>query len=545
MDGEVARLKAYINGKIYTMNDDYPVVEAFLIKDDRFIAVGKNDEIISLAGEEVEVIDLEGKVVLPGLIDSHLHVNNTGIMKKELNLQDKSREEILDLVKEAYLKSKEGEWVTGRGWNHTLWEDSSFPTKEELDSVAPDMPVYLKRACGHASWANSLAFRLAGIDEDTEDPVGGEILRNAQGGVGGVVTDQAQDFFDRAIPPYTPEQYGELAKLAEEEFISNGITSIHDCGTSWEVYNVWRDLYKKEELKIRIYTMLRVVGRPSFDELITTAKTYFNKGIRVGEFNNRLTARCFKLSGDGSLGARSAWMLDDFSDRPGHKGNGKLTDQELYEVVYEARRAGFQVSVHSIGDASNRQTLNIYEKVLNEIPCLDHRFRIEHAQILSPSDIPRFAELRVLPTIQGIFIASDRLVAEERLGPERMKGAYAWRSLINNGSTILPNGTDSPVEPVNPFLCMYATIARKDINNQPENGWYVEEALDREEALKSYTIWAAYAGFEEEIKGSISRGKLADFIIIDRDYMNCPIDEIKDIKIFETVIGGETVYKNY
>jgi predicted amidohydrolase YtcJ len=535
-------MKGYINGKIYTVDKDFRQAEAFLLKGDRFLLVGANEEILSQCGAGVEVIDLQGKTVLPGLIDSHLHVVNSGIMKLELNVRNKSREEIKAAVAEAAGKTEKGRWIIGRGWNNDEWEDRSYPTKEELDVVAPEHPVYLKRACGHASWGNSEAFRKAGITENTPDPAGGEILRNPEGKISGMVTDQAQEFFNKAIPPYDAEQHARIVKLAEEEFLANGLTTIHDAGTAQEIVDVWDRLYAEGQLKVRIYVMLRVPGRPTTQELLEVSERYFQQGIRIGAHENRLTARCFKLSNDGSLGARSAWMLEDYSDRPGHRGNGKLTDDELYRIVKNARKAGFQVAIHAIGDAANRQSLNIYERVFHEIPGRDHRYRIEHAQIVSKEDIPRFAKLGVIPTFQSIFVATDKANADDRLGPERIKGAYAWRTFRKSGC-ILPNGTDSPVELMNPFINMYVGITRKDLHGNPAGGWYPEESLTRQEAVQSYTTWSAYAGFEEHLKGSIERGKLADFVILDTDIMTCAEDVIKDIRVLETIIGGETVFK--
>ena len=264
--------------------------------------------------------------------------------------------------------------------------------------------------------------------------------------------------------------------------------------------------------------------------------------LRIGMYDNRLTARAYKISCDGSLGARSAWLLEDYSDQPGHKGNGKWTNEQLYTILYEARKAGFQTMCHAIGDGANRQCLDVYERLLKELPDPDARLRIEHAQILAPEDIPRFHQLGIIPTHQTVFLRTDKRVADQRLGAERIKGAYAWRTLIDQGNP-LPNGTDSPVENCNPFVSMYCAITRKDEKGLPENGWHPEQAMTREEALRSYTTWGAYAGFEENLKGSIEAGKLADFVIIDRDLMNCPAEEIKDIRALETVVGGETVYQ--
>ena len=533
---------AYVNGKIYTLDPSFSTASAFCLSGDRFVAVGTNEEVRALCGPETKIVDLGGQVVLPGLIDSHLHINNTGAMKMELNVVAKQREEIVALVADAYKKAKPGEWIVGRGWLNDEWPDTSFPTKEELDAVAPDVPVYLKRACGHAAWVNSAAFATVGVTQNTPDPVGGEYLRKADGSLLGVVTDQAQDPFNKAIPPYNKEQLQRIVLLAQEGFFATGLTTVHDAGTDESWIQAWEELYQRQELKLRIYASMRVVGRPNWEELMEGSMRYFQRGLRIGMYGNRLTARGYKISGDGSLGARSAWMLDDYSDRPGHKGNGKWTDEQLYTVLYEARKAGFQTWVHCIGDAANRQCLDVYERLLKELPDPDARLRIEHAQILSPEDLPRFKQLGVIPTHQTVFLRTDKKVADDRLGPQRIKGAYAWRTLIDQGNPV-PNGTDSPVESYNPFLSMYCAVTRMDEHGEPKGGWYPEQAMTREEALRSYTTWGAYAGFEEKLKGSIEPGKLADFVIIDRDYMTCPAEEIKDIQVLQTVLGGETVYQ--
>lgn len=533
---------AYVNAKVYTVDGDFSVASSFAVSGDRFVAVGSEEEIRGMCSPETRIVDLKGAVVLPGLIDSHLHINNTGAMKMELNVVAKQRREIVDMVAQAYKNAGPGEWIVGRGWLNDEWPDASFPTKEELDEAAPDAPVYLRRACGHAAWVNSKAFEAVGVTADTPSPVGGEYLHKPDGSLWGVVTDQAQDPFNKAIPPYNKEQLQRIVLLAQEGFFASGLTTVHDAGTAEEWIEAWEELYQRKELKLRIYASMRVIGRPDYRELMEGSLAFFRKGLRIGMYDNRLTARSYKISCDGSLGARSAWLLDDYNDRPGHKGNGKWTDEQLYTVLYEARRSGFQTWCHAIGDGANRQCLDVYERLLKELPDRDARLRIEHAQILAPEDIGRFKKLGIIPTHQTVFLRTDKKVAEARLGSERIKGAYAWRTLIDEGNP-LPNGTDSPVESYNPFLSMYCAVSRKDENGLPEGGWYPGEAMTREEALRSYTTWGAYAAFEEQLKGSIEPGKLADFIVIDRDIMTCREHEIKDTQVLQTVVGGEHVYE--
>lgn len=534
--------QVYFNGKVYTVDQMGSVQQAFCVQGDRFLAVGSNEEMLAYCGEKTERIDLNGKVVLPGLIDSHMHIQNTGIIKLELDLRGMEKDKILAKVAEAYHHSGPGKWILGRGWINSDWRDPTLPSKEELDAVAPDAPVYLKRGCGHAGWANSLGFQMAGIQKNTPDPCGGEILRKTDGSILGIVTDQAQAYFINAVPPYEGDQLKAITLLSQEEYLKNGVTTVHDAGEPASIFPLWEDLYKEKKLKFRIYCMLRPMMRPTYDQMYEASCRYFEEtGLRIGACGNHLTVRCFKISVDGSLGARSAWMLEDYTDRPGWRGNQKWTDAQMYRLCRQARRAGFQIACHCIGDAASRQALDTYQRVLEELPDPDHRLRIEHAQVLAPEDIPRFRQLGVIPTQQTVFLRTDKQMADACLG-DRVRNAYAWRTLVDYGN-ILPNGSDSPVESCNPFLGMYCAVARRDESGLPSGGWHRSEALTREEALRSYTMWGAYAAFEEGIKGSIEKGKLADFVIVDGDMMTCPEEAIKDIRVLETVIGGETVYR--
>ncbi len=533
----------YINGNIYTVDENFSKATTVAIKGDRFIYVGTDKEARKYVGENTKLIDLKGQTIIPGLIDAHLHFLSLGTRLLQIDAFWKPKGEILEAVAEKLKKIEPGEWILGRGWNQEVWDPPLFPTKEDLDAVAPDVPVALTRVCGHATWVNSKALEIAGIDKNTPDPVGGEILRDENGEPTGILTDQAQNLVLTKVPDFNEKQLEEALLLAQAELFSQGITSAHDAGSNEEDIQRLKKLYQEGDLKVRLYVMTRVTGRPSPQELVEGLRSFYNKGPQVGVFGDRLTVRSIKLSLDGSLGARSAWMLEEYSDRPDHFGNGKLTDEELYQIVKEARLAGFQVNSHAIGDAANRQALNVYERVLKERPHPDPRYRIEHAQVVALEDIPRFAKLGVIPSMQTVHATSDMNMAEDRVGPDRIKGAYAWRKFIEAGS-VIPNGTDAPVELVNPYHNIYAAVTRMDREGKPEGGWYSEECLNREEALRSCTIWAAYGAFEEEQKGSIEVGKLADFVKIDRDIMNCAESEIKDIKALLTVVGGEVVYES-
>ncbi|MDO5563211.1 MAG: amidohydrolase [Synergistaceae bacterium] len=531
----------WLNGKIYTVDKSFSSVNAIAVKDGKIIFAGSNGGAQALAGKQTKVVDLGGKAVIPGLDDSHLHFLNLGQSKLRIQAHWKPKEEILKAVKAAAAKARPGEWIVGRGWNQMVWNPAEFPTRQDLDAVALNVPVAIVRTCGHASWVNSKALELAGVTKDTPNPTGGEFLRDKDGVPTGVMTDQAQEVINKLIPAYTEVQNIDALMAAQKELFGYGLTSASSAGENQGTIDLMKKLYKENKLKVRLDVMARVTGRPSPEELIAGARKFFKQGTQVGLFNDRLQIRSYKISADGSLGARSAWMLEDYSDRKGHRGNGKLTDEQLYTLVKEGNDAGFQLCTHAIGDATNRQVLDIYEKVLKENPRKDHRFRIEHAQILSPKDLPRFVKLGVLPAMQTCHATSDMNMAEDRVGHERIKYSYAWRKILKTGS-IIPNGTDAPVEPVDPWICLHAAVTRTDSKLKPAGGWYPEEKMTREEALRSYTIWAAYASFEENKKGSLEVGKLADFIVLDRDYMKCPATEIKDIKVLRTVVGGETVY---
>ncbi|MEG2678871.1 MAG: amidohydrolase [Oscillospiraceae bacterium] len=534
--------QVYLNGNILTADKEFRVVQAMALQGDHILDVGTDEEMKWLAGPNTRIVDLNGKTVMPGIIESHLHMRDLGMSKLDIDCHGMNKEQLLAAVADRCKTTPAGGWICGMGWNQAEWNAKDFPKKEELDAVTTTIPVYLQRCCGHASWANSKALELAGIGPNTPNPVGGEIIRE-NGNAIGIFTDQAQEFFNRVIPPLTDEDTKRAFLLAQEEFFRYGITTIHDAGSSTEVLELWEQLYRDEKLKLRIYSMLRVPGRPDYDELYHTVLRYLQRGLVIGKYNHRLTVRSLKISADGSLGARSAWMLEDYADRPGHKGNGKLTDEQLYRVIYEARKHGFQVMVHAIGDACNKQVLDVYERVFNALPDPDHRCRIEHSQVLRLEDIPRFAQLGVVPSVQPITIGADKEVALARVGTERIAGAYAWRKLIDAGCKIFPISTDAPVDYLNPFYNIYSAVARKDIHQNPEGGWYKENALTRKEALLGATYMGAMAGFEEGKKGSLERGKLADFIIVSDDMMHCPEDAIKDIVVLETVLGGECVYR--
>ena len=507
------------------------------IKDNRFVFVGSDDDAKGYIGSQTSAIDLKGKTVLPGLIDAHVHFSGVGISKMKLDAFWKSKPDIIDLVAEAVESREAEEWIEGRGWNHEVWEPPDYPTRADLDAVAPNHPIYLERTDGHAAWVNSKALEIAGITKDTPNPVGGEVVRDKVGLAIGLLVDTAKLLVFEKIPPFTEQKALMALEAAQEEFLSNGITSAHDAGCDPKTLERIKRLFESGSLYMRLYEYMRIP-----DGSTTLGDEFYEMGKQIGLYNHSLTVRGIKISIDGALGSHGALMLDEFSDRAdGYKGLQRVTKERLLAVLKRAHEVGFQIAVHAIGDAANRQALDVFDIVINETPKSDHRHRIEHAQIVALEDITRFKRLGILPSMQAVHATSDKNMAEKRVGPQRIKGTYAWRKFLDTG-TVIPNGTDAPVEMVNPFHGLFASVTRKSRDGEPPGGWYPEEKMTREEALKSYTIWPAFAAFEEDIKGSISEGKLADFIVIDRDYMTCSESEIKDIRVLKTILGGRVVF---
>lgn len=526
----------YRDANIYTVDDDNPTATALAIKGDRIVYVGGEEGVEAYIGEDTKVTDLNGLTVLPGIMEGHMHMSSMGKTLIQLNVFWKPKNVILEAVRAAAEEAEPGEWIQGQGWMNTIWENTDFPTKEELDAVAPNNPVYLKRADGHMAWVNSMALELAGVTKDTPNPQGGEILKTEDGEVLGCVTDNARDFFTNIIPAYSTEEQRQIYLLAQNELFTYGITSAMDAGCDVTDIENYQYLYETGQMKLRTYPLVRLL------DTTNAQADYVRENLPAGMmYDNRMNLRAVKITTDGSLGARSAAMLEEYSDREGYCGELRFTDEQAYEVFKLAYDQGYQICTHTIGDAACRQVLDTLERLQSENPKENHRLRIEHFQIVAPEDIDRAIQMGVIPSMEFIHATSDMLVAEDRIGAERMKGAYAWRTVLDKGSIIV-GGTDAPVELVNPWHNFYAGVTRKNRDGVPENGWYAEQAVTREEVLKSYTIWVAYGQFEEDIKGSLEVGKLADFVVIDRDIMTCPEDEMKDVQALMTVIGGEVVY---
>lgn len=478
-------------------------------------------------------IDGLSRTVLPGLIDAHAHVYGLGALKTSLDLLgspsvDSAVQQIAD-----YANSKPHlRWITGRGWNQVIWPVQDFPTARDIDTLVGDRPVWLRRVDGHAGWANSAAMALAGIDSDTPDPVGGKILRDENGHATGVFIDNAMDLITAKVPVIGKDEMRDAILAAVRVLHSEGITSVHDAGIDLMNAEVYLSLADNDQLDIRIYAMLGGAG-----EVLDAI------GQPIREFgNDRLDIASVKIYSDGALGSRGAAMIDPYSDDDENRGLPFWTQSELDAKVAKANDMGFQVGVHAIGDLGNRQVLNAFEKSQGGKPS-PLRNRVEHAQIIALEDIPRFAELGVIASMQATHATSDKNMAEDRIGPTRILGGYAWRRLLDSGA-VIANGSDFPVELSNPFHGLYAAVTRQGRDGEPDGGWYADQAMTRTEALHSFTLAAAYAARQELRLGSLEPGKWADFIVIDRNYFTIPESEIDDIKVLQTWLGGEVMFES-
>jgi hypothetical protein len=531
----------FVNGNVYTVNAKQPRAEAIAVKGDRIVFVGSNANAKRFQGGETRVIDLHGETVVPGMTDAHYHFIGVGQREMNLNLEGITNlEDFLAKVKQRVDKTKPGEWVTGRGWIETFWQPPVFPTRWDLDKISPHNPVFLTRADGHGAVANSAALKIGGVTKDSKDPFGGQILRDKQTGEPvGMLLDNAQAFVSRHIPPATPAEIEQAMILANKRSIELGLTQIQDPGGSYRDVDLYKKLYGEGKLKLRIYKAVYGPG--------PEAKRLLSEGPIIEAFGNHLNLRTIKVVSDGALGSRGAALLAPYSDAPDSSGFLRVKEEDLLPMLKEALQKGIQVETHAIGDYANRFILDEYEKALNAVPksqrkIAEPRWRDEHSQIVNPIDIPRFAKLGIIPSMQASHAIGDLHFAPSRLGMKRLAGAYAWQSFIKSG-VIVPGGSDAPVERGEPMIEFYAAIARKDIRGFSGEGWHPEEKVTREQALKMLTIWPAQAAFEENVRGSIEVGKLADLTILSADIMKIPEMEILKTHCVMTVIGGEVVYE--
>ena len=540
------------NGIIYTADDNHPTAKVIAVKDGIIVYVGEDESKIS-TDANTKIIDLNGKTLTPGFIEGHGHILGIGYNEMNLDLINvKNYDELLDRVKAAVAVAEPGQWIVGRGWHQSKWTPQpdelvkGFQTHNKLSEISPDHPVFLSHASGHASFANAKAKEIAGISASTvaelsktlTDGEGGEIIVDVKGNPTGIFTERASKLISMFMPKNDRAQDKKALSLAQDACLRLGITGFHDAGQSRQAIEILQELKEEGKLPVRMYVMLT-----GFDEDLLNE--WYEKGPMIDSAYHTLDIRAIKLNCDGALGSRGAWLLEPYSDRHGHYGHETLPMSFVESTTKKALQNGFQVCSHAIGDRTNREILDRYEMAFNAFPekANDHRFRIEHAQHLNPADIGRFAKLKVIPAMQGIHMASDRPWAIDRLGEKRIvEGAYVWQKLLQMGVKIV-NGTDAPVEPLNPLPSFYASVSRRTLGGSPVGGYEPDQKMTRDQALKSYTIYAAYGAFMENEKGSIEEGKLADFTVFDQDIMTIPEDDILKTKVKMTIIGGEVKYE--
>lgn len=523
------------NARIYTADDAQPMAEALAISGGRLLFVGSTVEAMALKGPATQMVDAGGRTIIPGMTDAHAHLYGLGLTLQQVDLTGtRSYDEVIARVVAKAATVPKGTPVIGRGWDQNDWSDTRLPTNTALSAATPDHPVLLTRVDGHAILANAVAITKVGIAAETKDPEGGRIMRDARGVATGVFVDNAQRLMAPAERGGVPPNPRDVLRNAVKEANKWGLTGVHEMGVPPAVVGVYETAAQAGELTLRSYVLL------SGDS--ASLAWAFNKGPRSALFDGRLWVRSIKLYGDGALGSRGAALLDPYADDA--QNNGLLVMQPAYiqSVAERALRSGWQVATHAIGDRANRLALDSYDAALKAVPTADHRFRIEHSQIIHHADIPRFAALGVIPSMQASHQTSDMYWAGNRLGAERLRGAYAWRSLLATG-VIIPNGSDFPVEMVNPLISFHAAIARQDADDFPVGGWFPEQRMTRDEALRSMTIWPAKAAFQEQVLGSLTAGKHADFVLLDQDIMRIAPELVLRTRVLQTWVAGAKVYE--
>jgi predicted amidohydrolase YtcJ len=534
--------RIFINGKVRTLHPRQPVVQAVAVKGGKLAFLGDTGPALRLWGGNTEVVDLRGATVVPGLVDAHFHVEGFGASMVTAKLRGaRSFDEVVQRAVETARALPAGEWLQGRGWDQNLWTDKSMPDRATLDAAFPDRPVLLRRVDGHAVIANGAALECAGITRSTPEPDGGRILRRADGEPTGVLIDNAMDLLSGVVPAPDAAERKRRIVAALERCARAGLTGVHDAGLTWETVGLYRELGKAGHLPIRVYAM---IGGNA-----TRLDDYFPEPPTVGEFEGRLTVRCLKLGIDGALGSRGAALLNPYSDEPSHGGLITTPPAAIESVTVEALRRGYQVAVHAIGDRGNRLTLDAFERALAAVPrsqrkggARDPRLRIEHAQVVYPGEIPRFARLGVVASMQPTHCTSDMPWVRARLGAEREAGCYAWRAFLA-ARVPLAFGSDCPVESEEPRLGLYAAVTRRDLDGDPPGGWHPEQALTAAEALAAFTTGPAWAAFEEESGGNLVEGKRADFTVFEQDPLTVPAAELPRLRVLRTVVGGRDAWE--
>jgi len=514
-----------------------PQASAVAIRGSRLVAVGQDAEILKLKGAATRVVDLGDQTIVPGLADAHGHFTNLGSSLQRLDFRGvKSYDEIVAMVKRRAATARPGEWILGRAWDQNLWADKVFPTHDKLDEAAPDNPVYLTRVDGHAGLANARAMQIAGVTRATEAPAGGRIIKDVRGNAAGVFVDRAQGLVTDKIPPESDAQLDEQIVLADRECRRLGLTMVHDAGNGTRAIEAYKRLADAGTLQTRIYAMVR----GSLAEL----EPFFKAGPLTNHHDYHVIVRAIKIVADGALGSRGAAMLEDYSDEPGNKGLLTTPPAEVYAQTLAASKAGFQTCIHAIGDRANREALDVFERVQKEVPgSRNLRMRDEHAQIISLPDIPRFGKLGIIASMQPTHCTSDMPWVPARIGAKRTAdGAYVWQKLMKSGA-VLASGSDFPVEQPNPMLGLFAAITRQGVDGNPPEGWAPDQRLSRMEALKSFTINAAFAAHLETELGTIETGKLADLVVLSADIMTVPARDILTTSVVKTMIGGKWVFE--
>jgi len=520
------------NALVYTVNPDQPTAEAFAVRADRILMVGSNEQLLH-AYPDAERHNAEERTIIPGLIDAHAHLMGRGLSLLEADLVGTtSKDDVVERLEHHERRLSDGAWLIGRGWDQNDWALQEYPTRDDLDAAFPERPVWIERIDGHAAWANTAALKAAGIEHirDAADPQGGRIMRDESGEPTGIFVDAAMDLVGRSVPERTEDERVEALRRVLEETARYGLTGVHDAGVDLSDVERYRRAIEENWFTIRLYGMIGGLG--------STFQHFCDAGPILGD---RLTVRSVKFYIDGALGSRGAALLAPYSDEPGSLGLLRTDPDAFTDYVISALRCGFQVNTHAIGDRGTRVVLDAYGRAMDGLGHTSRRHRIEHAQIVHPDDVVRFRELGVIASMQPTHATSDMYWAADRLGDERLQGAYAWRSFLDEGVR-LAFGSDFPVEHVNPLMGYYAAVTRQDADGEPEGGWLPGQILSREEALKSFTLDAAFAAFQEDELGSIEPGKYADFVVLSKDIMTVPASEILTTHVIATYLGGRQIY---
>jgi predicted amidohydrolase YtcJ len=523
---------AIINANVRTMDAAKPKAQAVAVLGNKIVWVGANTEIKQLIGQKTKVIDARGGLVLPGFNDSHVHFLDGGAGLSSVDLRDaKTPQEFVQRIKDFAAKLPKGRWILNGNWDHENWTPNDLPTAAMIDAVTPDNPVFINRLDGHMALANSLALKLAGVDKNTKDVPGGEIVRDAEGNPTGILKDEAMGYVQRVIPDMSFEQKLEVLETASNYAASLGVTSVQDMSAGTDV-GVYQELLRQGKLKTRVYAVSTLNDWARWQRTGVT-HAFGNEMLRVGGLKGFM---------DGSLGSTTAWFYEAYLDKPDSKGLALEEPAKIYERVSGADKAGLQVMIHAIGDRANDELLKIYERVEKENGPKDRRFRVEHAQHLNQDIIKRFGSQKIIASMQPYHAIDDGRWAWKRLEEKRLKGTYAFRSLLDNG-VVLAFGTDWYVAPLNPMLGIYAAVTRRTLDDKNPDGWIPEQKISVEEAVRAYTIGSAYAEFQENVKGTISNGKLADLVILSDDIFSINPNEIRNVKVLTTIMNGQIVYQ--